>query len=87
MDQFKKKFLDAKLNRHFGQKIEKAKSGINEAKLYYDWLRDENAKDELAKLNPVTKLSNEQIEEEVQVSLLSFHFFLFYRFSESNLNH
>jgi hypothetical protein len=33
--------------------------------IYYDWLRKENAKDEFAKSNPVLKLSETEIEEEV----------------------
>ena len=34
-------------------------------KVYYDWLKKENSKDEFAKLNPVLKLSENEIEEEV----------------------
>ncbi len=33
--------------------------------IYYDWLKKENAKDEFAKSNPVLKLSQVEIEEEV----------------------
>ena len=76
MDQFKKKFLDSKLHRHFGQKSEKFNSIKNnsskkEVSLYFDWLKEENAKDEFAKLNPAQKLSKEEIDEEVQVHFIN----------------
>jgi len=62
MDEFKKRFLEPKFKKR------NAKKWVNnkDAKAYFDWFKDEEAKDDFARANPVQVLSEREIEEEVQ---------------------
>ena len=61
MEEFKKRFLDQKMTTNNPKKGQK---NVN-AQLYFDWFKNEMAKDNFAKANPVQILSEKEIEQEV----------------------